>query len=197
MTSTEKQPVVQRRGAFVGQLEQLARDLASEKEHRAQPARRKFAQLRRSLTGQRYEHEPMALLFEFDPPREEEEVWLTIAGLFALNPRPGEERLRLGAALGRLNVMRPGTTGQKRLRQLLAADANSLPQHLRSTLQLLASHNIAVDFRSLLNDAVTLLLPHRESEEKRRKVRWQWARDFHRRNTSSTNNSDTPLESDQ
>ncbi|GGI97883.1 type I-E CRISPR-associated protein Cse2/CasB [Saccharopolyspora subtropica] len=197
MTTTEKPPVHQRRRAFIDKLDRLARDLASGDKHLVGQARRSFAQLRRSVSGQRYEHEAMSLIFEFDPPREEEQIWLTIAGLFALNPQTSSAPLRLGAALRRLDQRRPGTTAQKRLRQLLAADANSLPQHLRSTLQLLASHDIVVDFRSLLDDAVTLLRPHRD-EEQERNTRWRWARDFHRQeNTNTTNNNDLSQENDE
>lgn len=190
MTSTEKPPVFQRRQAFIGTLESHARNLASGDKYQVQQARSTFALLRRSISGQRIEHEAMALVFEFEPPRDEERTWLTIAGLFALNPQTGAERLRLGAALRRLNRKRSQSTAQKRLRQLLAADENALPHQLRSVLQLLAGDDIPVDFRSLLDDAVTLLHPHR-SEESARDVRWRWARDFHRydENTDTDNAS--------
>ncbi|PRX43583.1 CRISPR type I-E-associated protein CasB/Cse2 [Prauserella shujinwangii] len=185
----ELPPVHQRRQEFVKHLERLAHDLSSGTDHRIRAARRTLAQLRRSATGQLDEHEALALVFEHHAPRQEERIWLTVAGLFALNPRIDGHRLRLGAALGELERRQPRGTAQKRLRQLLAADTGALPQHLRTTLQLLANHDIRVDFYTLLDDAVTLLDPHHD-EQRGRDIRWRWARDFHqRRNRKADNNA--------
>ncbi|GAA4618676.1 type I-E CRISPR-associated protein Cse2/CasB [Saccharopolyspora hordei] len=187
-----------RRKAFVDHLGSLANDLTSGKKGDAQAARRKLAQLRRSVTGNRYENEALATVFECGPPQDEEHIWLFIAGLFALNPQNGSSGLPLGTALRELDRQRVSSTAQKRLRQLLAADAHALPHHLRQSLQLLASHDIAVDFHALLDDAVTLMRRPRD-EERARDVRWKWARDFHRERNSTPkdDNGKEPQESDQ
>lgn len=199
MTTVQTPRVHERRRVFVEQLDQLARDLISDDAWRVQQARRVFAELRRSLGDRGYAPEATGLLFDFDPPREEERIWLAVAGMFALHPQISGERSRLGAALARLERQRPGGTAHKRLRQLLAADANALPQHLRSTIRLLAAHEIPVDFRALLEDLVVLLNP-RHTEDDGRDVRWQWARDFHRharKNAETDNDDDTSQEDDE
>ncbi|GAB2679628.1 type I-E CRISPR-associated protein Cse2/CasB [Saccharopolyspora gloriosae] len=196
MTTSEKPPVRERREQFIAQLEKLARTLAHDQSNAASQARRTLAQLRRSVSGQRHEHEALALIFEHDPPRAEEKIWLLVAGLFAFNPQPSRNRTPLGASLRQLDRKRSGSTAQKRLRQLLAADVNSLPHHLRSTLQLLAADDIPVNYRALLDDAVVLLRPDVD-EERARDVRWRWARDFHSYTAPKTDNDDSSQENDQ
>lgn len=179
MTTEDTPPLFQRRREFIEELERLSAQARSANKHVASPARRTLAQLRRTVTGQRHEHGALKVVFDHQPPRAEERIWLTVAGLFSLNPQADGRRLSLGAALQRLDQQHPSDTAEKRLRQLLAADAHSLPQHLRSTLRLLASHDIPVDFHALLGDAIVLLGPDRD-EDKAREVHWNWASDFHR-----------------
>ncbi|WP_406691499.1 type I-E CRISPR-associated protein Cse2/CasB [Saccharopolyspora sp. ID03-671] len=194
MTISDLAPVAQRRREFIDHLQLLAWNLTSGRPHLVSEARRTLAQLRRSITEHRHEHDALALVFEHQPPRAEEQAWLTIAGLFALAPQTGGSRLPLGAALQQLDRQRASGTAQKRLRQLLAADAHSLPQHLRSALRLLANDGITVNFHALLDDLVILLHPVHD-ENKTRDVQWRWARDFHRK--TSTNNTPASQETDQ
>ncbi|MEU3273287.1 type I-E CRISPR-associated protein Cse2/CasB [Saccharomonospora sp. NPDC006951] len=199
MASTAQLPPPHRRGEFIAHLEKLARQLNSDNQHVVSAARRTLAQLRRSVTGQRHEHDALAVVFEHQPPRDEENSWLLVAGLFALNARERKSpRLPLGRALRELDSRRDGITAQTRLRQLLAADEQTLPQHLRSTLRLLADHGITVDFHSLLDNVIVLLNPE-EDEENRRDVKWKWATDFHRQPSSSkkTNGGDDSQENDE
>lgn len=182
---TKTQPSLeQRRRAFVASLYRLGKDLdPPTSPARVARARRTLAQLRRLVTSPRYEPEAFAVVFDHNPPKTEEHVWMTVAGLFALNPRlPNgtEARQSLSAALGTLNRRQESDSGQKRLRQLLASTPDALPVHLRTTLQLLAGHSIPVDFDILMGDLVVLLNPAGDAGSAA-KIRWQWARAFHRR----------------
>ena len=64
------------------------------------------------------------------------------AGLFALHPAhaPGQT---ISAALGQAMRQRDSASIEKRFIALLAADADSLPNHLRQTVSLLAAGRVA------------------------------------------------------
>ncbi len=99
------------------------------------------------------------------------------AGLFALHPAhaPGQS---IGTALGQAMRQRDSASIEKRFIALLAADADSLPNHLRQTVSLLAAQGIAIDHAELLDDLGRLL--QRWNEEQRDRVRQRWARAFYR-----------------
>lgn len=98
------------------------------------------------------------------------------AGLFALHPAhaPGQT---ISAALGQAMRQRDSASIEKRFIALLAADADSLPNHLRQTVSLLAAEGIAIDHAELLDDLGRLL--QRWNEEQRDRVRQRWARAFY------------------
>ena len=103
-------------------------------------------------------------------------LYLT-AGLFALHPLHGRGQ-SLAGALGQTMRRRESASIEKRFIALLAADADSLPNHLRQTVSLIAADGIAIDYAQLLDDLGRLL--QRWNEEQRDGVRQRWARTFYR-----------------
>lgn len=103
-------------------------------------------------------------------------LYLT-AGLFALHPHHGRGQ-PLAGALGRVMRHRVSASIEKRFIALLAADADSLANHLRQTVSLIAADGIAIDYAELLDDLGRLL--QRWNEEQRDDVRQRWARAFYR-----------------
>ncbi|TVT13860.1 type I-E CRISPR-associated protein Cse2/CasB, partial [Amycolatopsis rhizosphaerae] len=75
-----------------------------------------------------------------------------------------------------------GASVDPRFRQLLAADRNSLPYYLRQAVRLLHTANAIIDYDRLLDDLVTVL-GRRSSDEDGRRVRLEWAREYHYRPT--------------
>lgn len=145
----------------------------------AAPARQKLARLRRSFAGPHQEAEAYSVVFPFDPPVPEQEVWLLVAGLFALHPQPPTARWRsIGGAMRLLGTDR-GDAARRRLAQLLSVDGRHLPHYLRQTVTLLRSAEITFDFHMLLND-LTVLLRSEFTADDAHAVRLRWARDFYR-----------------
>jgi CRISPR system Cascade subunit CasB len=99
------------------------------------------------------------------------------AGLFALHPLHGHGQ-SLTAALGQAMRRRESASIEKRFIALLAADADSLPNHLRQAVSLIAADGAAIDYAELLDDLGRLL--QRWNEEQRDRVRQRWARAFYR-----------------
>ncbi|GAA3868754.1 type I-E CRISPR-associated protein Cse2/CasB [Saccharothrix violaceirubra] len=169
-----------RRRAFTSYLYGLYHGLTSRDPVRAAESRRVLARLRRMFSGPRQEADAYEFVFAQDPPRAEEEVWLLVAGLFALHPQPRRHASRrdsLGGSMADLLAQR-GFAATRRFADLVARDRDGLPHHLRQTIRLLASHDIRVDYDRLLDDLVVLLAADREEDARR--VRLRWAREFHR-----------------
>ncbi|MEU8035581.1 type I-E CRISPR-associated protein Cse2/CasB [Streptosporangium sp. NPDC049078] len=173
--------VRERRRRFVGHLYGLHAKLESANAHQVSEARRTLAQLRRSLTGPRHEADAYAVVFPFDPPQAEQQAWILVAGLFALNPRPRSRTApgsrSLGTSMRALVAER--SSAERRFVQLLAVDRASLPHYLRQTVRLLGAEDIALDYYRLLDDVVTLM-HERADPDRVHRVRLNWARDFHR-----------------
>lgn len=183
---TQRTPT-ERHTAFINGLLRHGANLSSPDRNTAAQARKVLAQLRRFATTGRYEPAAFEVVFDHEPPPREETVWLTVAGLFALNPHPpetGTARKPLGKALGMLKDTRYSDGAHRRLQQLTAGDIAALPQHLRTTLRLLSSHSIAVDFHTLLADLLTLLGPDSDTTQIKQ-IQWRWAREFHAHTTTT------------
>ncbi|MFI0937416.1 type I-E CRISPR-associated protein Cse2/CasB [Streptomyces sp. NPDC021020] len=175
----------QRRAAFVTHLYRLQRDLSSPNRHAASEARRQLAVLRRASGGLRYEAQRYDILFVFDPPRDEEAVWLTAAMLFAQKPHPRPvgpwSRASIGTAMGLLAQQRQASVA-RRFTQLVSVDTASLAHYLRQALQLVGGATTGVDFYRLLDDLVDLLGDDHTivGEDNRTRIRLEWARDYSR-----------------
>lgn len=183
MTDQPGQPATRqsRRQSFVDSLYRYHHALDSGSRGAAE-ARRVLARLRRSFAGPRQEAEAYDAVFQYDPPEDEQDAWLLLAGLFALhsnNPPRGQERGSLGRPMRELAQTR-GASVDPRFRQLLAADRNSLPYYLRQAVRLLHTANAVIDYKRLLDDLV-ILLGQRSAEEESRRVRLRWAREYHYR----------------
>ncbi len=111
-----------------------------------------------------------------------------VAGLFARHPaqRTGQS---LAAAFGQMRLQRDSASIEKRFVALLSADPDSLPDHLRQAVSLLAADGIPLDYGRLLNDLARWLDPH--AHEKLDDIRQRWARDFYRALTPRENADDT------
>lgn len=165
-----------RRKAFVRYLYGLHYALGSENPQRSAEARRNLARLRRAFAGQRHEAEAYDVVFPHDPPADEQEVWLLVAGLFALHPHGDSARDRsIGGAMRLLVADRPSAA--RRFTQLLSVDPAAIRHHLRQAIQLLRADGVLLDYYRLLDDLVTM----HTSREQAHRVRLRWARDYHRR----------------
>ncbi|MFC0107856.1 type I-E CRISPR-associated protein Cse2/CasB [Kibdelosporangium aridum] len=187
--------ITERRAAFINHLYGLHHALSSPIPQRVSDARRILARLRRSITGPRQQAEAYDVVFAFDPPMSEQDTWLLVAGLFAVNPQPRSRTAgprTLGASMRRLTELR-GSSADRRFIQLLSVERTALPHYLRQTVRLLSTENVPLDYRQLLDDLVTLL-DARRSEDEAHRVRLNWARDFHRRATTTRT---TPTATDE
>lgn len=163
----------ERRRAFVQELYGLHRALTSENPRLSGEARRALARLRRSFAGAAQQAEAYDIVFPHDPPQDEQELWLLVAGLFALHPHGNTAKGRtVGGAMRLLAEER--VSAQRRFTQLLSVEARHLPYYLRQTIQLLRSGEVAIDYHRLLNDLVQIY------SESPQKVRLRWARDYYR-----------------
>ncbi|MEV4096030.1 type I-E CRISPR-associated protein Cse2/CasB [Streptosporangium saharense] len=171
-----------RRRVYVKHLRGLEKALRSENRSAAAEARRSLARLRYGLVEGK---QPQASVVAFrrgqpqDPT--EEKVWLLLGGLFALHPLnwanpPGPRSL--GSSLGRLQKKLGSPRVERRLSALLAMDRDSLPHHLRQTIQLLSSHDVPVHYEQLLDDLV-VLLGRNHRGDLASDVRLRWAREYH------------------
>lgn len=113
------------------------------------------------------------------------------AGLFALHPLHAQGHT-LAAALGRAMRQRDSDSIEKRFVALLACEPDSLPNHLRQAVSLLAADRLPVDYADLLADLGRLL--QRWNEEQRDRVRQRWARAFYRALEPTGAGTDTPAE---
>jgi CRISPR system Cascade subunit CasB len=192
--SSGQNTLSERRHRFVQSLYGLNHAL-TQNSSAAALARQKLAKLRRAFAGPRQEAEAYGIVFPFDPPRAEQEVWLLVAGLFALYPQPPTARGRsIGAAMGLLAAER-GESARRRLEQLLSIDGQHLPYYLRQAVTLLRSAEIPFDFHRLLSDLLVLLRSEFTADEAHA-VRLRWGRDFYRpERTAPGRQATTPSES--
>jgi CRISPR system Cascade subunit CasB len=184
---TPTAPKAQRRRDFVNYLYSLHDGLTSPNPRQVSESRRVLARLRRSFVGPRQRAEAYDAVFPHDPPRDEEQVWLLAAGLFAINPqpRPREATGRsLGAAM-RMLAQRRGESVNRRFVQLVSVDRDALPHYLRQAVQLLGTETLPVNYQQLLDDLVDLLADG-SNENDAHAVRLRWVRDFHRTQSSRT-----------
>lgn len=165
----------ERRRAFVRKLYWLHRALTSEDYRLSGEARRTLARLRRSFASPGQQAEAYDVIFPHDPPQREQELWLLVAGLFALHPHGNTARGRtVGEAMRLLPDER--VSAQRRFTQLLSVNPQHLPYYLRQMIQLLRSGDVAIDYHQLLTDLVSI----NSGREKAHKVRLRWARDYYR-----------------
>lgn len=145
----------QSRKNFVKGLYALVWDLESKDPHRVARARRILARVRRSLNDSYYLPDVLALVLPHSPAREEKEVWVFVAVLFALNPQSSSNGWRrpLGVALRDCGT---GSSSEARLRQLLTSDWNTLQNRLRQALRLIQQEKVPLDYGKLLDDLVDL-----------------------------------------
>jgi len=100
----------------------------------------------------------------------QEEVYYTIASLFASHPQPGGEG-SVGNAFYKLMMDKGGESTERRFIALLNCHADELKDHLRHVVSLLKSRNIPVHWHRLFRDLSGWRHPHRY-------VQKSWARDF-------------------
>lgn len=173
-------PYTVRRHNFVDSLYRLGYGLDSANAAVASRSRRVLAELRRSMTGGRYQYDAYQYLVDHDPPESEQDAWLLVASLFALHPAacPASNRATLATAMGRLARQR-GPAVTRRFTQLLGQDATTLSHHLRQCVRLLATGSTAVNYETLLDDLVVLTNSRSDPDEAHR-VRLRWTRDYHK-----------------
>lgn len=157
--------------AFVNHLQRLSKDLGA------------MATLRHSLTFPPGDY-PRAYPFverfvardghELDARRR---ARYAVAALFAAHPlgRPQS----LAAALGQLMRDKQRPSLEKRFIALLEADADSIMDHLRQAVSLLAADGMGYDHAALLAD-LEVALDDRAGPERRDKLKRCWALDFYR-----------------
>lgn len=186
-------PIVARRRAFTTYLYRLHSGLSSPIPQRVSESRQALARLRRSFSGPRQQAEAYDIVFAHDPPESEQEVWLLVAGLFALHPQPRRHSRSLGASMGKLATLR-GASVTRRFTQLLARDRDALAHQLRQTIRLLDSENVPVDYDQLLDD-LAVLLGDRYRDDAAQRIRLRWAREYHRpAPRESTEDSEAPAD---
>ncbi|MGW2625878.1 MULTISPECIES: type I-E CRISPR-associated protein Cse2/CasB [Micromonospora] len=167
--------VVQRREAFIRHLYRLHYAVTSGNPHLSGEARQTLARLRRSFAGRQQEVEAYDVVFPHEPPSHEQDLWLLVAGLFALHPQGNTGRGRsLGAAMQELVEKRPSAA--RRFTQLLSVEPAAMPHYLRQAIQLLRSADVSIDYLRLLNDLAVM----RSSREETHRIRLNWARDYHK-----------------
>lgn len=171
-------PIVARRRAFTNYLYRLHSGLSSPIPQHVSESRQALARLRRGFSGPRQQAEAYNIVFAHDPPESEQEVWLLVAGLFALHPQPRRHARSLGASMGKLATLR-GSSVTRRFTQLLARDRDALAHQLRQTIRLLDTENVPVDYDQLLDDLV-VLLGDRYRDDDAQRIRLRWAREYHR-----------------
>jgi CRISPR system Cascade subunit CasB len=100
-----------------------------------------------------------------------------VAGLFAAHPV--HHGRSLAGALGQLVRDKQRPSLELRFIALLEADAESLMDHLRQVVRLLASEGLGYDHAALLRDLSTGL-DDRAWPDARERLKRRWARDFYR-----------------
>ena len=175
---------------FVDGLSRLAASANSTDRHGSTTARANLARLRRGFVGDRYVSDALAVVYAYDPPTGEEELWLLVGALFAIHPRHRRGAGNLGASYGQLLRAHGGRAGaaERRFTQLIAVEGDALRHYLRQAVQLLASFEVPLDYHRLLMDLRVLLSDGSsiKDAEIRQRIRLAWLKDFHRTRTSSS-----------
>ncbi|KAA9157935.1 type I-E CRISPR-associated protein Cse2/CasB [Amycolatopsis acidicola] len=182
-------PFSQRRDAFIKSLYALQAGAESGIPRRQSECRRTLAELRRGLASTSPQIGAYEVVFRHDPPEQELDAWLLIAGLFALHPQRGRSRGSLGTSMKALQVKR-GDAAARRFEQLLLRNRDGLPHHVRQVIRLLASDDIPVNYATLLDDLVQLMSDGYRGDAAHH-IRLRWARDFHTTTTTSSTNQDS------
>jgi CRISPR system Cascade subunit CasB len=190
-------PYADRRHNFIASLYRLGYGLDSPNPAVASHSRRALAELRRGMAGGRHQYDAFQYLVDHDPPESEQDTWLLVASLFALNPsaRPATKRATLATAMGRLARQR-GPAVTRRFTQLLAQDVHALPHHLRQCVRLLASGSTALNYETLLDDLV-VLTNARSNPDDAHRIRLRWTRDYHKAARASSDESRTEADTSQ
>lgn len=114
-------------------------------------------------------------------------LYLT-AGLFALHPQHAKGH-SIADAFGQVMQRRASPSIEKRFIALLSAETESLPDHLRQVVALLAANGIGFDYGALLDDIEPWL--HPRAFDARDRVRQRWARAFYRATLPQPSAADT------
>lgn len=114
-------------------------------------------------------------------------LYLT-AGLFSMHPQNIKGR-SIAEAFGELMQRRGSPSIEKRFIALLACEAESLPDHLRQVVALLAADGFGFDYGALLTDIEPWL--HPRAFDTRNRVRQRWARAFYRATLPEVSDIDT------
>ena len=182
MTSDASQKTAQQ--LFVDGLRQFGAAANSADRQRSAKARAQLAKLRRGFAGDRYVSEALAVVYAYNPPQGEEELWLLIGALFATHPRDQRGFGSLGQSYGQLLQENGGRAGaaERRFAQLVAVEGIALRHYLRQAVQLLASFDVPLDYYRLLMDLRVLLADASgiKAAEMRQRIRLEWLKDFHR-----------------
>jgi CRISPR system Cascade subunit CasB len=157
MTEPSPRPASRPEGRrkFVSFLYTVHHNLDAGNKHAAADSRADLARMRRSFAGPRQQADAYLIVFDFDPPEDEQHVWLLVGGLFALHPRPrpaGTERgMSVGAALGTL-ARDSNAAAERRFRQLIAAEGDGLAYYLRQSVRLLRAGSAGLDYYRLIGE---------------------------------------------
>lgn len=108
------------------------------------------------------------------PTDRERRMYYLVAGIFAVHGHHTKDRgfgLALRLLKQRDSAMANSDTLKRRLVALVGADDEQLPKRLRPCMQLLAKHEIGLDYLDLLQDLLSWNRPDR-------KVQQRWLRQF-------------------
>lgn len=175
MLQTPKPPSPTAR--FVGALTRLeSQDRGSD--------RATMAALRAGLrTSNGVATEMMPFVAPFLPEREfpSDERFFQIAALFALHPQNSFS----GSFASAFRELADGNSDsiEKRFQMLLACEGDQLFRQLQQCVSLLASKNIPVNWRKLLDDLV-----FNDWDDPNRELQLRWAREFYRKPAAPTDN---------
>lgn len=112
-----------------------------------------------------------------------EDLYYLVSSLFAYHPQDGEIG-NLGETFRRVRSATDSDSVEKRFVALLNCHVDDLPDHLRHAVGLAESHEVPVNYRSLLKDL-------RYWDHPDRFVQRQWARSFWAPSESETEDTET------
>lgn len=152
--------MTEKKNDFIASLERL----------HAEKDRGALSALRRSLSPDAEAAAyPYVVPFLRGEDRWKERAYLLIAGLFALHPSQGG--LTLGQAMYVVAKKSGSTSIELRFVALLNTHPDDLGEHLRHAVTLAQSHEVLLDWQSLLRGVLSWNMESRW-------VQRQWARDF-------------------
>lgn len=154
----------------------------------AESNRGALAELRRSLTfapgtaPRVFPYVEPFIAADEHPDSARRQAHYLVAGFYALHPQ--QQGVTLAKAMGilyRKQELSPSI--ESRFIALLESDSETLCEPLRHCITLLRSHELAIDYHSLLRDLIDWLNP--VYPERLDKLRRRWATDFYRIATTS------------